>query len=57
MDSQLVEQSTIYYAFVALRATLDYFLVSDVIMDDPRLKHSLEVIFLSETLLAQSKSI
>jgi hypothetical protein len=45
-----------YSASVVLRAMLDCFLLSHEIMVDPKLKH-LEVIFLSETLPAQSASV
>ena len=57
MDSQLVEKAAIYSTYAVLRATLDCFLLSHEIMADPRLKHHHEVLFLSETLPAQSKSI
>ena len=57
MASQLAEQAAIYSASVVLRATLDYFLHSHEIMADPRLKHPPEVLFIFETLPAQSEYV
>ena len=57
MASQLVKQAAIYYAYVVLRETLDYFMLSHEIMADPRLRHPPEVLFLSETLPTQSESV
>ena len=53
MASQLAKQDAIYSTSAVLRATLDCFLLSHEIMANPRLKHSPEVLFLSETLSAQ----
>ena len=53
MASQLVEQAAMYYASIVLRAILDCFLLNHEIIADPRQKHPLDVIFLSETLPAQ----
>jgi hypothetical protein len=55
--SQLVEYATMYSASAVLRAMLDFFLLYHEIMDDPKLKHHPEVLFLSETLHAQSESV
>ena len=57
MASQLAEQVGIYSSSVVLRATLDCFLLSHEIMPDSRLKHTPEVLFLYETLLAQSEFV
>jgi hypothetical protein len=55
MASQLAEQATMHFASVVLREMLDCFLLYHEIMDDPRLKKHPEVLFLSETLPAQSE--
>jgi hypothetical protein len=57
MASQLAEQAAMYYASVVLSAMLDCFLLYHEIMVDPRLKQHPEVLFLSETLPAQSESV
>jgi hypothetical protein len=57
MASQLAKHATMYSAFVVLGAMLDCFLLCHEIMDDPRLKQHSEVLFLSETLPAQSESV
>ena len=57
MASQLVEHAAMYYASVVLRAILDCFLLCHEIIADPKLKQHLEVLFLSETLPAQSASV
>jgi hypothetical protein len=57
MDSQLVEHAAMYSASVVLRAILDCSLLYHEVMADPRLKQHLEVLFLSETLPAQSESV
>ena len=57
MASQLEEHATMYYAYVVLREMLDCFLLCHEIMDNPRLKQHPEVLFLSETLPAQSESV
>jgi hypothetical protein len=54
MDSQLVEHATMYSSSVMLREILYFFLLCHEFMADPRLKKYLEVLFLSETLPAQS---
>ena len=56
MASQLVEQAAIYPTFAMLRETLDCFFRSHE-MDEPRLKHPTEVIFISETIPTQSESV
>jgi hypothetical protein len=55
--SQLAEHAAMYYASVVLRAMLDCFLLCHEIMVDPKLKQHPEVLFLSETLPAQSASV
>jgi hypothetical protein len=55
--SQLAEHATMYSASAVLRAMLDYFLLYHDIMDNPKLKQHPEVLFLSETLPAQSASV
>ena len=57
MDSQLEEHNALYSAFLVLGDTLECFLLSHEIMVDPRLKHPPEVLFLLETLPAQSKFV
>ena len=57
MDSQLVKQVAIYYTFAMLRETLDFFLLRHEIMADPRLKHPLEALFLSELCPSQYESV
>jgi hypothetical protein len=57
MASQLVEHATMYSASFLLRAILDFFLLCYEIIDDPRLKQHPEVLFLSETLPAQSELV
>jgi hypothetical protein len=57
MASQLVEHAAMYSASVMLGEILDCFLLCHEVMADPKLKQHLEVIFLSETLPAQSESI
>jgi hypothetical protein len=56
MASQLAEHATMYSASTLLRAILDCFLLCHEVMADPRLKQHPEVLFLSETLPAQSES-
>jgi hypothetical protein len=51
------EHATMYSASVVLRAMLDCFLLCHEIITDPKLKQHLEVLFLSETLPAQSASV
>jgi hypothetical protein len=51
MASQLAEHATMYFAFVVLRAILDFFLLCHEVMADPRLKQHPEVLFLSEHFL------
>jgi hypothetical protein len=53
----MAEHAAMYYAFIVLRAMLDCFLLYHEIMVDPRLKQHPEVLFLSETLPAQSESV
>jgi hypothetical protein len=55
--SQLAEHPAMYYAFVVLRAILNCFLLCHKIIADPKLKQHPEVLFLSETLPAQSASV
>jgi hypothetical protein len=55
--SQLAEHVAVYSASVVLKATLDCFLLCHEVMVDPRLKQHPEVLFLSETLPAQSESV
>jgi hypothetical protein len=55
--SQLAEHATMYFASAVLRAMLDCFLLCYEIMADPKLKQHPEVLFLSETLAAQSESV
>ena len=57
MDSQQAEQAAIYPASSILREILDCFLLNHEIIADPKQKHPPEVIFLSETLPAQSASV
>jgi hypothetical protein len=53
----LAEHATMYSTSVMLGVMLDCSLLCHEIMADPRLKQHLEVLFLSETLPAQSESI
>ena len=57
MDSQQVEQNAMYSASTVLRETLDCFLLNHEIIADPKQKHPPDVLFLSETLPAQSASV
>jgi hypothetical protein len=57
MASQLAEHAAMYSASAVLRAMLDCFLLFHEVMDDPRLKQHLEVLFLSEALQAQYESV
>jgi hypothetical protein len=57
MASPLAEHVAIYSASAVLRGILDCFLLCHEIMPDPRLKQHHEVLFMSETLPAQSKSV
>jgi hypothetical protein len=57
MASQLAEHATMYFASAVLRAILDRFLLCHEVMADPKLKQHPEVLFLSKTLPAQSKSV
>jgi hypothetical protein len=57
MDSQLAEHAAMYSAYVVLRAILDCFLLYHEVMADLRLKQHPQVLFLSETLPAQSESV
>ena len=49
--------AAIYYASVVLSATDFYFLLPQDIIAEPKLKHILEVLFLSFALPAQSESV
>jgi hypothetical protein len=55
--SQLAEHAAMYYASAVLRAMPDCFLLCHEIIADPKLKQYPEVLFLSETLPAQSASV
>jgi hypothetical protein len=57
MASQLAEHAAIYSASIVLRAILDCYLLYHEVMVDPRLKQHPELLFLSETLPAQSESV
>jgi hypothetical protein len=57
MASQLAEHAAMYSTFAVLREILDCFLLCHEIMEDPRLKQHPEVLFLLETLPAQSESV
>ena len=57
MASQMAEHAAMYSAYAVLRAILDCFLLCHEVMADPRLKQHPEVLFLSETLPAQSESV
>jgi hypothetical protein len=57
MASQLVEHAAMYFTSVMLGAMLDCSLLCHEVMADPRLKQHPEVLFLSETLPAQSESV
>jgi hypothetical protein len=57
MASQLVEHVAMYSASAVLREILDCFLLFHEVMADLRLKKHPEVLFLSETLPAQSESV
>jgi hypothetical protein len=57
MASQLAEHAKMSSVSVAMREILYLFLLYHEFMDDPRMKQHLEVLFLSETLPAQSESI
>ena len=46
-----------YYASIVMREILDFILVCHEIIADPKLKQHPEVLFLSETLPAQSASV
>jgi hypothetical protein len=50
MVSQLAKHATMNYASAMLREMFDFFLLFHEIMDDPRLKHHPEVLFMSDTL-------
>jgi hypothetical protein len=51
------EHATMFYASIVLKEMLDCFLLFHDIMADPKVKQHSEVIFLSETLLSQYKSV
>jgi hypothetical protein len=53
----LAEHTTMYFASAVLRAMLDCFLLCHEIMADHKLKQHPEVLFLLETLPAQSASV
>jgi hypothetical protein len=55
--SQLAEHGVMNSTFVVLRVILDLFLLCHEVMADPKLKQYPEVIFLSEALPTQSKSV
>jgi hypothetical protein len=55
--SQLAEHVAMYSASVVLRAMLDCFLLCHEIMADPKQKQHPKVLFLSETIPAQSESV
>ena len=57
MASQLAEQDAIYSSSVVMRKTMECYLLSHNIMADPRVKHPPKVLFISETLPAQSKNV
>jgi hypothetical protein len=57
MASPLAEHAAMYSASVVLEAILDCILLCHEAMADPRLKQHPEVLFLSETLPAQSESV
>jgi hypothetical protein len=57
MTSQLAKHVVMYSSSVVLREILDCFLLFHEVMVDPGLKQHPEVLFLSETLLAQSESV
>ena len=57
MALKLVEHVVMYSASDVLREILDFFLLCHEVMDDPRLKQHPKVLFLSETLPAQSESV
>jgi hypothetical protein len=57
MASQLAEHATMYSTYVMLREILDFFLLFHKVMADPKLKQHHEVIFMSEALPTQSKSV
>jgi hypothetical protein len=57
MASQLAKHAAMYYAFVVMRAILDFFLLCHKVMDDPRLKRHPEVLFLLEALPSQSELV
>jgi hypothetical protein len=57
MDSQLAEHAAIYSASAMLREILGCFLLCHEVMAEPKLKQHPEVLFLSETLPAQSESV
>jgi hypothetical protein len=57
MASQLAEHDAMYYASIMMREILDCFLLFHEVMVDPRLKKHHEVLFLSKTIPAQSKSV
>jgi hypothetical protein len=55
--SQLAEHATMYSASAMLREMLDFFLLYHKIIADPKMKQHPEVVFLLETLPAQSASV
>ena len=57
MASQLAKQPSIYYAYAMLREMQDWFLLRHEIMADPILKYPPKLLFLSETLPSQYKSV
>ena len=57
MASQLARLVVIYSTSIELNAIEYYFLLNHEIIVDPKLKQHLDVLFLSITLPAQSKSV
>jgi hypothetical protein len=55
--SQLVEHAAMYSASAVLREILDYFLFFHKVMADLKLKQHPKVLFVSEALPTQSKSV
>jgi hypothetical protein len=57
MVSQLAKHLAMYYVFGMLREILDCVMLCHEFMADPKLKQHHEVLFLSETLPAQSELV
>jgi TFIIF-interacting CTD phosphatase-like protein len=57
MDSQQVEHAAMYFTSTMLREILDYLLLFHEVMADHKLKQHSKVLFLFESLPAQSEAV